>query len=313
MQHSENINPQAPSLPKGGGALTGLSGQAGAAGPDGAASLSLPLPISAGRGYAPSLSLSYSSQAGNSAFGAGWDINLPAISRRTRKGVPAYTAADEFLDPAGEVLAAIPGVTDKRRTLLGTELPVSYQITTFRARVERDFSRLEYWQPENSTTEPDFWLWYAADGQVHLLGYESSARISDSGHTARWLLNASVSATGEQIHYRYRAEDDTNCSDQEKNAHPGSHSQRYLSEVYYGNITAGRTFTCLKGSDAANAGWLFVLVFDYGERTIKPEEKPLFKTGSGWLCRQDPFSGYTYGFDLRTRRLCRQVLMFHRL
>lgn len=37
MQQSDNISPQAPSLPKGGGALTGLSGQAGAAGPDGAA------------------------------------------------------------------------------------------------------------------------------------------------------------------------------------------------------------------------------------------------------------------------------------
>lgn len=313
MQQSENISPQAPSLPKGGGALTGLSGQAGAAGPDGAASLSLPLPISAGRGYAPSLALSYSSQAGNSAFGAGWDLNLPAIRRRTRKGVPAYTAEDEFLDPAGEVLVAIPGAGNKRQTLFGVKLAVSYQITAYRARVERDFSRLEYWQPEGSTTEPDFWLWYAADGQVHLLGYESAARVSDGSHTARWLLNASVSATGEQIYYRYRAEDDINCSVQEKTAHPASHSQRYLSEVYYGNITAGHTFVCLNGSDATRAGWLFVLVFDYGERTIKPEEKPLFNAGSGWLCRQDPFSAYAYGFDLRTRRLCRQVLMFHRL
>ena len=99
----------------------------------------------------------------------------------------------------------------------------------------------------------------------------------------------------------------------EKAAHPGSHSQRYLSEVHYGNITAGRTFPCFNGNDATKAGWLFVLVFDYGERTLKPAEKPLFKAGSGWLCRQDPFSGYAYGFDLRTRRLCRQVLMFHRL
>ncbi|MGL4276262.1 MAG: SpvB/TcaC N-terminal domain-containing protein, partial [Morganella morganii] len=188
MQQSDNISPQAPSLPKGGGALTGLSGQAGAAGPDGAASLSLPLPVSAGRGYAPSLSLSYSSQGGNSAFGIGWDVNLPAVSRRTRKGVPAYTADDEFLDPAGEVLVAVPGAADKRQTLFGVKLAVSYQITTYRSRTERDFSRLEYWQPQGSTSEPDFWLWYAADGQVHLLGYESAARISNGSNTARWLL-----------------------------------------------------------------------------------------------------------------------------
>ena len=254
MQQSDNISPQAPSLPKGGGALTGLSGQAGAAGPDGAASLSLPLPVSAGRGYSPSLSLSYSSQGGNSAFGIGWDVNLPAVSRRTRKGVPAYTADDEFLDPAGEVLVAVPGAADKRQTLFGVKLAVSYQITTYRSRTERDFSRLEYWQPQGSTSEPDFWLWYAADGQVHLLGYESAARISNGSNTARWLLNASVSATGEQIYYRYRAEDDINCSEQEKAAHPGSHSQRYLSEVHYGNITAGRTFPCFHGNDATKAG-----------------------------------------------------------
>ncbi|WP_413496474.1 SpvB/TcaC N-terminal domain-containing protein, partial [Morganella psychrotolerans] len=140
-----------------------------------------------------------------------------------------------------------------------------------------------------------------------------SARITNGGNTARWLLNASVSATGEQIYYRYRAEDDTNCDTGEKAAHPGSHCQRYLSEVHYGNITAGRTFVCLNDTDATKAGWLFVLVLDYGERTVKPDEKPLFNAGSGWLCRQDPFSGYAYGFDLRTRRLCRQVLMFHRL
>ncbi|WP_413496489.1 SpvB/TcaC N-terminal domain-containing protein, partial [Morganella psychrotolerans] len=171
-------SPQAPSLPKGGGALTGLSGQAGAAGPDGAASLSLPLPVSAGRGYAPSLSLSYSSQGGNSAFGIGWDLMRPAVSRRTRSGVPSYTEQDEFVSPAGDVLMAITGsngnpLTEKRQTLFGTTLNVPYQITTYRARVESDFSRLEYWQPQGSTTEPDFWLWYTADGQVHLLGYES--------------------------------------------------------------------------------------------------------------------------------------------
>ena len=68
-------------------------------------------------------------------------MNLPAVSRRTRKGVPAYTADDEFLDPAGEVLVAVPGAADKRQTLLGVKLAVSYQITTYRARTERDFSR----------------------------------------------------------------------------------------------------------------------------------------------------------------------------
>lgn len=321
MQNSDSLNLEAPSLPKGGGALTGLSGTMGAIGPDGAASLSLPLPISQGRGYAPALGLGYSSQSGNGAFGMGWSVGTPAVRRRTRMGVPTYTADDEFLAPDGEVLVPLlsdngtPLVTP-RDTLLGTSLKATYQVTTYRSRVESDFSRLEYWQPADTDKTTDFWVQYSADGQVHLLGYEVQAGISDpaaASHTAQWLLNASVSATGEQIYYRYRAEDEASCHDDEKNAHPGATAQRYLSEVHYGNITAGRTFPCLNDADALSAGWLFVLVFDYGERSTALTEVPPFVASGAWHCRQDCFSGYEYGFELRTRRLCHQVLMFHRV
>ncbi len=61
-----------PSLPKGGGTLRGMGEALGQAGPGGMASMTLPLPVSAGRGFAPLLSLSYSSAAGNSIFGIGW-------------------------------------------------------------------------------------------------------------------------------------------------------------------------------------------------------------------------------------------------
>ena len=71
MQNSEKLTFDAPNLPKGGGAVTGLTGNMGAVGPDGAATFSLPLPISQGRGYAPSLGLTYQNQSGNGAFGFG--------------------------------------------------------------------------------------------------------------------------------------------------------------------------------------------------------------------------------------------------
>ena len=32
-----------------------------------------------------------------------------------------------------------------------------------------------------------------------------------------------------------------------------------------------------------------------------------------WLIRQDPFSSFRSGFEIRTYRLCRRVLMFHNL
>ncbi|MEX3242296.1 SpvB/TcaC N-terminal domain-containing protein [Serratia quinivorans] len=321
MQNSDNLRLEAPSLPKGGGALTGLSGQMGAAGPDGAATLSLPLPVSAGRGYAPPLSLNYNSQGGNGPFGMGWGMSLPAVRRRTRKGAPTYTPADEFLGPDGEVL--VPALNSQgepetviRNTLLETLLPTEYQVMTYRPRVERDFSVLEYWQPKDRTPSADFWLMYSPDGQVHLLGYEPLARISnpdDTSQTAQWLLNSTVSAVGEQIYYRYRAEDAAGCSAAELAAYPNAVAQRYISEIHYGNRVAGRHFPCLTEGDARQAGWLFVLVFDYGERSTALAEVPPFAAVGTWACRQDCLSGYENGFALRTRRLCRQVLMFHRL
>src|SRR5690606_29108461 len=104
MQNSGSLPFTPPSLPSGGGAITGLKSNVSAAGPDGAVTLSIPLPVSAGRGYAPSLSLSYHSRAGNGPFGMGWGVNLPAIRRRTNKGAPAYDDSDEFTGPDGEVL-----------------------------------------------------------------------------------------------------------------------------------------------------------------------------------------------------------------
>ena len=69
----------------------------GAVGPTGAASFELPIPASAGRGWDPQLSLTYSSQAGNGPFGIGWSLGVGQISRRTHKGVPRYTDHDEII------------------------------------------------------------------------------------------------------------------------------------------------------------------------------------------------------------------------
>ncbi|VFS15011.1 Mono(ADP-ribosyl)transferase SpvB [Enterobacter cancerogenus] len=107
MQNTDTIKLELPSLPKGGGAITGLKGDMASAGPDGAAVLTLPLPVSAGRGYAPPLALSYHSRAGNGPFGLGWNINQPAVRRRTSKGVPAWDEKDEFTGPDGEVLMPV--------------------------------------------------------------------------------------------------------------------------------------------------------------------------------------------------------------
>src|SRR5881628_573731 len=84
------------SLPKGGGAIRGV-GEKFAANPvSGTGSLSIPVPTSPGRsGFTPQLTLSYDSGSGNGPFGVGWTLNLPAITRKTERGLPRYIDAEE--------------------------------------------------------------------------------------------------------------------------------------------------------------------------------------------------------------------------
>src|SRR5512142_1946137 len=83
-------------LPKGGGAIRGI-GEKFAANPvTGTGSMSVPITTSPGRsGFGPQLSLAYDSGAGNGPFGFGWSLSLPAITRKTDKGLPQYQDTDE--------------------------------------------------------------------------------------------------------------------------------------------------------------------------------------------------------------------------
>ncbi|MCP9266965.1 virulence protein [Xenorhabdus sp. XENO-1] len=321
MQSSKNLKLEMPSLPKGGGSLNGMGESLGAVGPDGLASLSLPLPVSGGRGVAPSLGLSYSSAAGNGAFGMGWQCGSVSISLRTSYGVPQYQGEDTFLGPSGEVLSIIPdskGQPDQRvaTSLLGTTLKQPHTVTRYQPRIISDFSKLEYWQPQQDNQDKPFWVMFSPDGQVHLLGKHPHAQVSDPKDEMKiacWLLEETVTPTGEHIYYHYRAEDDAGCDSSELNQHPGMHAQRYLAKVCYGNIFPEATFIAVKSGIPADDAWLFHLVFDYGERSSSLYTVPEYHTSGEWLRRPDCFSRYQFGFEVRTRRLCQQVLMFHRL
>ena len=76
--------------PKGGGAIRGLDEKFSVNAATGTASMAVPLPFSPGRsGFTPPLRLSYDSGSGNGPFGFGWSLGLPAITRKTDKGLPA--------------------------------------------------------------------------------------------------------------------------------------------------------------------------------------------------------------------------------
>src|SRR6516162_6533261 len=114
------------SLPKGGGAISGI-GEKFAANPvTGTGSLTVPIYATAGRnGFGPHLSLSYDSGHGNSPFGFGWSLSIPAITRKTEKGLPLYEDSEEsdiFILSGAEDL--VPGLVqdggDWRRDIVAS-------------------------------------------------------------------------------------------------------------------------------------------------------------------------------------------------
>ncbi|PRP68766.1 hypothetical protein BUE93_20550 [Chromobacterium amazonense] len=307
------------SLPKGGGAIKGMGESLGAVGPTGMASFTLPLPVSAGRGYAPAMALQYSSGAGNGEFGIGWQLPLWRITRRTSLGAPLYDdERDTFLGPDGELLVPERDsngqvVTRSCEQYGDKALGARYQVTRYFPRVEGAFDRIERWQAD---AQAPFWMIHGADGQLHCLGKTAQARVEVPDETGQprigqWLLEESVSPVGEHQCYHYRAEDAQGVSLTGAEALRERGAWRYLNEVRYGNLSPAKHLYCWDDPLDDGPRWLFRLVLDYGERGLDAAVAPPYAANSDWLTRQDAFSGYEYGYELRCHRLCRQVLMYH--
>lgn len=308
-----------PSLPKGGGALTGSGGALSAGGPDGVAGWSIPLPVSAGRGFAPELALGYSSAGGNSEFGLGWQLSVPAIRRDTRLGVPKYDADDRISGPDGQELLRV-GAPQFRTALPFSALAGEYRVTVYWSRTGGPVTRTECWEEQkDAATVRTFWIAFSPDGGLALYGWSPQARLSDPADAARiaeWRLEEQVTARGEHILWRWRHEDDTGCDAAEKAAHPAV-SGCYPDRVLWANTTPSLSFSLPeKAGVVTENDWLCVLLLDYGERGISDviTAPPPFAPGAGkaWPVRPDAFSRWRYGFEVRTRRLCRACLLFHR-
>jgi hypothetical protein len=310
------------SLPKGGGALTGIRQSLDSVGATGQGGVQIPLPISLGRGFMPSLLLSYASGNGHSAFGMGWNMPLPMIARRSHQGVPAYNDSDQLTGPDGEVLVAVcneqgEAQVDLVSELLGQPLNASYRVEQFMPRIVGDFSKIERWTAANDNGpagKTAFWMVRGVDGSINIYGFSELARIADPAapqqRIARWLLEESLSPTGEHIHYQYRSENDFGLNAGELLR--DHQAQRYLDRARYGNRTAHTLPYLLTANMPAD--WHFELVMDYGEYAATDDATPLYQAqvSNQWPLRQDPHSDYALGFELRTLRLCRQALMFHR-
>ncbi|MBK8256728.1 MAG: hypothetical protein IPK82_29160 [Polyangiaceae bacterium] len=81
------------------------------------------------------------------------------------------------------------------------------------------------------------------------------------------------------------------------------HSQRYIKRVLYGN---SHPLSADKPTHPLNR-WHFQVVFDYGEHEVNATPAETMP----WTARTDAFSTYRPGFEVRTYRVCRRILLFH--
>lgn len=327
---SFQIAPPAVALPKGGGAIRGIGEKFSANPATGTGSLSVPLAISPGRGFEPQLRLAYDSGGANGPFGFGWSLNLPAITRKTEKGIPRYRDqgdSDVFLLSGVEDLVPVlvgGGTRWSRKPAgSGTLDGRSFQIYYYRPRIEGLFARIERWVAvDNSET---LWRSISRENVTTWYGRSGDSRIADPAETSRtfsWLICESHDDKGNVIAYEYAPENSANVDRSRVNeVNRGEKSRtanRYIKRIKYGNKRS-------RAADPAGfgaAGWMFHVVFDYDDGHYADASAagadPFYVTARGerlaavaWPARQDPFSTYRAGFEIRTYRLCRRILMFH--
>ncbi len=281
----------------------------------GTANISVPLSLTPGRsGFGPSLTLEYNSSAGNSVYGMGWSLaGLPSIGLSSKQH-PKYTDEDNFVfNGADELVPAL------RPNGNGYEPRIEsigeYQVRYYRSKFENNYIRFEKWI--HLASGRIHWRTRAPDNTISIFGSDSTgnSRISDpedpsQRKTYLWLLEAQYDRLGNAVLYEYTPENSENLDfGQSYEIHriilSSTFPQRYLKRILYGNTSPLEVNSPLPEDNR----WLFEVVFDYGERTdeLLPSRLP----DRSWPVRPDPYSSCHPGFEVRTYRLCRRILMFH--
>jgi RHS repeat-associated protein len=320
----------------------------------GTGSMTVPIAVSPGRsGFGPQLALSYDSGGGNGPFGFGWNLSLPAITRKTDKGLPQYRDSEDsdvFILSGAEDLVPVfrmdangDWTRDDHGNMVIHEdtraiAAATYQVRRYRPRVEGLFARIERWANPANPAEI-FWRSISKDNITTWYGKTEQSRIVDPADPTRifsWLICESYDDKGNVILYRYQSEDGENVDlsqAHERNRGLKTDSlrsaNRYLKSVFYGNrkpylpkLLAGEEWPAPPDTDKDDYAdhWMFEVVFDYEEGHYTPQQRDTdgheivdatTTRSKKWIVRNDPFSSYRAGFEVRTYRLCQRALMFH--
>ena len=302
-------------------------------------------------GFGPGLSLQYSSGNGNGPFGLGWQLSIPRITRKTEKGLPRYDDADVFvMSGAEDLVPSLKRIVDSSgHETWQPEDPITrppFTVYRYRPRTEGLFARIERW--ENDATKEVHWRTITKDNITSIYGRTSASRVADpenERHVYEWLLEESFSPVGNHILYEYArdhpqlyANDEPGLGLNEIFERNRNATQLYIRRIYYGNLPSPLLDVVgnpIKYPDGTEIGHLregrryaFEVVFDYGDwevPTKQPHPQPI-AAGAQELfgpdlsvssehnaipIRDDRFSSFRGGFEIRTLRRCRRVLMFH--
>ena len=261
------------SLPTGGGAVRSIAESFSPNLHTGTGNLQVSIALPPGRGLRPDLNLEYSTGSGNGAFGLGWRLRLQTISRRTARGVPRYDGDDVFTLSALEDLVPVAS---------------SGLTTRYRPRVEGTFARIE----RHGAIGTEWWEVATKDGLVSRYGARSGggavtpddeALVRDPLDTTRvfaWSLTETVDPFGNRVEYGYTLD-------------APADAEAHAAALAAGHCFNRRLPLLVQYADVADgAGVRFVVSvhFEY-------EDRP------------DPFSDYRAGFELRTTRRCKRIVV----
>jgi RHS repeat-associated protein len=264
-------------LPKGGGAIKGISEAFEANSFTGTGSFSVPVPLPTCRNFSPSLSVNYSSGSGNGVFGIGFNVSIASIIRKTSKKIPTYDDEDIFVLTGADDLVAINQTSNSK-----------YDIVYYQPRVEGLFAKIERLISKNDNTV--HWQVTSKDGSIAIYGKNKQAQIYDPESNrciAEWLLEELSDVYGNTISYYYRS----------SKVEQGD--GRVIDRITYGHNKE------LKYNH-------FEVLFDYGKNDFTNPIDKKYNEERKAILRQDPFTSHTTGFAIRTELLCRAIRIYHR-
>lgn len=311
------VDPGGFSSGKGGGALRPVDQTFEVNPSNGTLALNLPLHVTNNRNdLHPMLKLSYNSGSGNGPFGLGWNIPLDSITIKTTSNIPRYNGSDTF------VFAGLEDLVEDGEKFLYSGSLGTYLVQRYRLRVE-DGERARIERFTNEKDEEDvFWRSISPANVTSFFGRTDQSRVMETPESGpnrifSWLLCEVYDSVGNAMLFTYKSENEDGirgyhgtlpCFEESKDPSVRRRA-RYLKSIKYGNVTPARDMKAWHIVTATHKdNWTFEVVFDYGEHDL---EIPTTTEKKHWGLRRDVSSTYSSGFEIRSYRICRRILLFH--